>query len=208
MATEDILPTTLSFLTNAAHLLISASPATSAQLMSQRNSLMFNNNIELSDVQRQHVCGSCGHIMVPGQGDVLKLEAARVVKKMKQTGKNAQQNKQKAKAQPKKGCQKTCICSNCGHYTKINLPPPPSAVPMRKRRAKQMLARGSDNAASSTIRSGLPATTVTSEPTKSSANASSKKRAKNRKQGLQALLQQSNKPSQGLGLSLSDFMKS
>jgi hypothetical protein len=52
-------------------------------------------------------------------------------------------------------------------------------------------------------------TVASNESGKLSANASSKKRAKNRKQGLQALLQQSSssRPQVGLGLSLADFMQ-
>ncbi|KAI0140489.1 hypothetical protein GGR57DRAFT_425280 [Xylariaceae sp. FL1272] len=209
MAT-DVLPPTLSFLTDAAHLLHAASPEVSAHLMSQRNALMFTNDLVQSDVQRQHVCGCCGHIMVAGQGDALKIEAIKAVKTAKR--RKGPRNGEKAKVPPRKGCQKQMTCGNCGHYTKISLPSPPQISSRKHLRQGSKPQISGDNAGKGRVASSLPEVTATlgaEASNKSSANASSKKRAKNRKQGLQALLQQSanSKPQSGLGLSLSDFMK-
>ncbi|TGJ82888.1 hypothetical protein E0Z10_g5883 [Xylaria hypoxylon] len=204
----DPLPATLSFLTDAAHLLVSASPETSAHIMSQRNSLMFINHLDQSDVQRQHVCGCCGHIMIAGRGDVLKLDSSKTARNKRHAG-----SKQKAKVSPRSGCRKTLTCGNCGRYTPIILPPP-ARIPKRRfrqtSRPTTMMAGAADatsaSAAATTTKPSVVASS--SESTKASANASSKKRAKNRKQGLQALLQQSSAKSQaGLGLSLADFMQ-
>ncbi|KAI0543333.1 hypothetical protein F4679DRAFT_127604 [Xylaria curta] len=207
----DPLPATLSFLTDAAHLLVSASPESSAYLMSQRNSLMSNNNLDQPDVQRQHVCGCCGHIMIFGLGDVLKMDSRKTDRKIRRSS----SKQQKVEEAPlRSGCRKTLTCSKCGRYTRINLPPP---TRISRRRSKYvprptMTANAADAATPSTSKYTGTSSVVASpgEPAKISANASSKKRAKNRKQGLQALLQQqsSNSKSQaGLGLSLADFMQ-
>lgn len=206
MATDHI-PVTLNFLTDAAHLLAFSSPETSAHLMSQRNSLMFNTEIDQPDVQRQHVCGCCGHIMVFGNGDAFKIVSIKRVYKRK-----ASSTKNKANAvPPRAGCRKTLTCNKCGRYTKISLPPP-GRIPKRRfghtARPSTVLT-GVANTTPQLTSANVPLVASTSEPVKTSANANSKKRAKNRKQGLQALLQQSSnsKSQAGLGLSLADFMQ-
>jgi len=202
MAT-DPLPATLSFLTDAAHLLLPMAPETSAHLMSRRNSLMFNNDINQSDVHRQHTCGCCGHIMIAGQGDRLKMKSNIIGRRKKGPG-----AKQKGKeVPPTKGCQKTFMCSKCSRYTKINFDAPTRTPRRRFKQQASKAISSMDDVPSKPI--SLP-TIAPSEPSnKLTANASSKKRAKNRKQGLQALLQQSSnsKPQGGMGLSLADFMQ-
>ncbi|KAI1826847.1 hypothetical protein F4861DRAFT_17652 [Xylaria intraflava] len=210
----DPLPATLGFLTDAAHLLISTSPETSAHLISQRNSLMFNNDLDQPDVQRQHACGCCGHIMIAGRGDLLKIGNNKTTRKKKRssgTRKTATASS-KVSLPPRRGCRKILTCGKCGRYTKIHLPPPAS-IPKRrfKQTSRTTTNTGATQPTSATLSktSGLPIGAASSEPAKTSANASSKKRAKNRKQGLQALLQQSSssKSQAGLGLSLADFMQ-
>lgn len=225
----DPLPATLSFLTDAAHLLLLASPETSAHLMSQRNSLMFNSGLDQSDVQRQHACGCCGHIMIAGHGDSFKMESGKMARRKK----TAPSKKRKAEeGPPRSGCRKTLTCGKCGRYTRIQLPPP---VRIARRRPNQTSKPTMVASASSITTTTTTTTTTTMKTTATatasarppplisppgsssaprtaasmSANANSKKRAKNRKQGLQALLQQSasSKPQTGLGLSLADFMQ-
>ncbi|KAI6092961.1 hypothetical protein F4821DRAFT_113744 [Hypoxylon rubiginosum] len=193
---NDNLPQSLSFLTDAAHLLIKTAPETSAYLMGRRNALMFNNNLEQSDVQKQHVCNACGHIMIPGQGAELKLESDKTVRKRGQK-KTSTSKKMGEKNNLAVGYRKRVTCGLCNRYTDMQVPP---AAPISRRRPIKPL----QSAASRPNAAVLP-----TESSKVSANASSKKRAKNRKQGLQALLQQAqsaSKPQSGLGLSLSDFM--
>ncbi|KAI1506344.1 hypothetical protein F5X99DRAFT_236 [Biscogniauxia marginata] len=205
MAT-DTLPASLNFLSDAAHLLATTAPETSAHLMSQRNSLMFNNHLHQSDVQRQHVCGCCGRIMIFGQGDRLKLEAKKTLRKKRSSQKSSAE-----RVVTKHGCQKTITCGMCDRYTKISIP---RAAPIpRRRQKKQPLASSTAvdtplNNTHSNSQSLAPGPDAPANA-RSSANASSKKRAKSRKQGLQALLQQSasSKPQVGFGLSLADFMK-
>ncbi|KAI0968065.1 hypothetical protein F4678DRAFT_232692 [Xylaria arbuscula] len=205
--TDDPLPATLSFLTDAAHLLLSVSPETSAHLMTRRNSLMFNNELDQSDVQRQHVCSCCSHIMIAGRGDVLKMDSSKTCHNTKRR----RDDKQKTAAvAPKSGLRKTWTCGKCGRYTTINLPPPPARTPLRRFKPTTKSISGASSSLAATIALASQSTgTPIPESTKASANASSKKRAKNRKQGLQALLQQSSssKSQSGLGLSLADFMQ-
>lgn len=192
MATST-LPESLAFLNDAAHLLATTAPETSAYIMSRRNVLMFNNELHPTDVQRQHVCGSCGHIMIPGQGSLLNFEAQKIIRK-----KNRKMQKVESKdtQEGNRRLSKVYTCGRCQQHTTIALPPAPK-IPRRNFMS---------SAGKSTLPAGRPAE---AEPSKLSANASSKKRAKNRKQGLQALLQQnqSTTTKSGLGLSLADFMK-
>jgi hypothetical protein len=195
MADETLSPS-LGFLTDAAHLLSTTAPEISAHIMTQRNALMFSSKLTQSDAQRQHVCGCCGHIMIPGKGSVLKLEGRKV---MRRRGPRKDVQTVHSSSEPAR-VQKQMTCGMCGQYTNMNVPSAPPII----RRAKPQPAQG-------TSRPGVSKNLDAPAPvvTKVSANASSKKRAKNRKQGLQALLAQSQtSASKGsFGLSLTDFMK-
>jgi hypothetical protein len=200
----DLLPATLSFLTDAAHLLMAASPEASSHIMLQRNRLMSTSDLGLSDVQRQHVCGGCGHIMVPGQGDLLKMESNTTNQKMKK--RSSAMRRKPAKKSSRSGYQKTLTCGKCSRYTKINIPPP-AHISKRRSKPTSRPVTTTVGAAHVISRSTSVPMVASSEPVKLSASASSKKRTKNRKQGLQALLSSSSRPQTGLGLSLADFMQ-
>lgn len=160
--------------------------------MTQRNGLVLANELEQSATQRQHVCGACGQIMILGQNSTLQFQSEKPSRTKSKRDTSATR---RAHAVPKSDTQagpiKVFTCEKCGRYTRIRLPAPAS------------ISRKKPSAV----------VTKTIEPPKQppSANASSKKRAKNRKAGLQALLSQSQAGSSGvrsgLGLSLSDFMK-
>ncbi|KAI2463347.1 hypothetical protein F4781DRAFT_126802 [Annulohypoxylon bovei var. microspora] len=201
---SDNLPENLGFLTDAAHLLIKTAPETSAYLMAQRDSLMFHNDLERSDMQRQHVCGACGHIMIPGHGSELKLEASKAIRRKKNAKRSSAFKSLNEKKVSAPGCRKRFTCGMCNQYTDIPVPP---AAPISRRRLSKLTKPTKHlPLVASNSNKHVPIL----EPAKASANASSKKRAKSRKQGLQALLQQAqsstSKPQSGLGLSLSDFM--
>ncbi|KAI1098818.1 hypothetical protein F4804DRAFT_112980 [Jackrogersella minutella] len=199
---SDNFPQSANFLTDAAHLLTKSAPETSAYLMAQRNSLMFHNDLEQWDMQKQHVCGACGHIMIPGQGSELKIYANKAIRKKKNEKKSSNSKSLNEKKALTVGCRKRLTCGMCGRYTDISIPP---AAPISRRRALNPTKSLTLGATRSNVSAPNPPETA-----KVSANASSKKRAKSRKQGLQALLQQAqssaSKPQTGLGLSLSDFM--
>ncbi len=180
----------LRFLTDAAHLLATTAPETSAYLMHRRTELALSHDLPLSDVQRQHVCTSCGHIMMPGRGgDALRFETGRAAR---QKAKKKATTRKPAPAE--RGITKVAACGSCLRETRIALPAPSPVT----RKKKTLLAR--------------PATDDQSaEVQKPSANATSKKRAKSRKAGLQALLDQQQEAARsntsGPGLSLSSFRK-
>ncbi|KAF4994583.1 hypothetical protein FGRMN_5698 [Fusarium graminum] len=181
------LPGTIDFLTDAAHLLRTTAPETSAHLMSHRSHLLQQYGVSVSDVQQQHVCGGCGLILIPGQEATLRLDARRKARKKTKAAKSGASSIPKL-APAKEDFCKILHCDNCQRDTKIPLPTPGPAVRRKKAQSK------------------VKKVSAPVETPKQSTNASSKKRSKNRKVGLQALLsgqkQQTANP-----LSLSHFMK-
>lgn len=191
---------TLQFLTDAGHLLAATVPEISAYLLTRRNELMFEHEMPLSDKQREHVCTCCGHIMALGQGSVLQIKAETRAGTKPKSARAA-----KARQQPRSaGPTKVITCAHCCRSIHIKLPPP---VPIIRNRAKTARVTKSLGSGVSSPAPGAPQDAFSQKPT---ANASSKKRAKSRKAGLQALLDQSNAARSsrpGLGLSLADFME-
>lgn len=180
------LPGTIHFLTDAAHLLHNTAPEISAHLMSQRGELLYRHGIPLPEVQRQHACGACGQIFVHGQGSKMKLES----RKRGTTTPKSKRSTSQAPATSGEAIDscKTLHCEKCQRTTRIPMGPPGSAV--RRKTKAPVIAKKE-------TRSEAPKQTI---------NASSKKRSKNRKAGLQALL--SGQKQQGTNpLSLSSFMK-
>lgn len=188
----------LNYLTDAAHLLAPAVPDASAFLMTRRQTLTSRHDIPISDAEKQHVCAACGNILIPGWNSALKIASDRALRQRRQgrssTGPTRQGEKQKTSGlTPRTGATKTISCGRCGRETTVQLPLPPSVG--RQKRAKAAPARD--------VAREAP------DAPKPSANAVSKKRAKNRKAGLQALLAE-NKASaskSSSGLTLANFMK-
>ncbi|KAJ4261512.1 hypothetical protein NW762_006937 [Fusarium torreyae] len=182
------LPGTIDFLTDAAHLLRTIAPETSSHLMSHRGQLLQQYGIALSDVQRQHTCGACGLIMIPGQEATLKIDARKSIRGKTKAAKSGGSSTPKPPSETQGPC-KVFHCNNCQRDTDISLPAPGPAI-RRKAAAQSKVKKAS----------------APIEAPKQTSNASSKKRARNRKVGLQALLsgqkQQATNP-----LSLSNFMK-
>lgn len=188
MLFTDIAPQA-HFLADAAHLLATASPEASAFLMSRRNKLMVDNDIAIPDAQRQRVCSCCGHIMVPGHGGTalgIETDKARRSSATKSEGKRPGPG----------GITKVMTCGHCARDSRVKLDGPSRISRPRKKQAQSSSAISSTNHQA---------------PEPSSAKASSKKRAKNRKAGLQALLDQKQAAAasskSGFGLSLADFIK-
>ncbi|KAL6861011.1 hypothetical protein J3F83DRAFT_747054 [Trichoderma novae-zelandiae] len=182
----------ITFLTDAAHLLRIAAPETSAHLLSQRAALLYSADLAPSDLERQHVCAACGHIMIPGQGTRLKLETLRASRQKTSTSRALKIPTSTRKTQPPAKTpqrSKAFTCGLCARVTRIPLPAPEPATRQKAAKAKARMQKATEN-----VESQKPAT----------ANASSKKRAKNRKAGLQALL--SGQQRQSNPLSLADFM--
>jgi hypothetical protein len=203
--TSNEATATLRFLTDAGHLLAGAVPETSAYLLRRRNELMFEHEMPLSDRQRQNVCGCCGHIVLLGLGSELQVEAGKRTGKGPRSTRGLKVNKARGKPlQTRSGPTKAITCGHCGRFTKVELPAPAPITRHKVKAGKPPKASGPGV--------NLSLSSASQEPPsqKSSANASSKKRAKSRKAGLQALLNQSNaarNTGPGLGLSLADFMQ-
>lgn len=188
MTLEDV-PGTVDYLTNAAYLLRMTAPETSAYLLSHRNQLLEEHGVAQSETQLQRACGGCGIIPITNWGKMTKPETRKVLRRnTKGSASTAATGSSSGSTKSPKATSKTRTlhCVNCRRDTKITLPPPGPAVRLK---------------AKAPARIKKPAAPDTSKPT---ANSSSKKRAKNRKAGLQALLsgQQAANP-----LSLSHFMK-
>ncbi|KAM0248829.1 hypothetical protein ACHAQJ_009293 [Trichoderma viride] len=181
MASINANSPAISYLTDAAHMLRNVAPETSAHLLSQRAGLLYSHDMAPSDLQRQHVCAACGHIMIPGQGTELRLETLRTLRR------KARPLDKTAKPGSARERSKDFSCSFCARVTRIPLPAPEPAT--RRKAAKSKMQKPTNNAEIQ-----KPAT----------ANASSKKRAKNRKAGLQALLS-GQQQRQSNPLSLADF---
>jgi hypothetical protein len=169
----------INYLTDAAHMLRNAAPETSAHLLSQRAALLYAHDMAPSDPQRQHVCAACGHIMIPGEATELKLESLRSKRTVKKKTQSSASDK----------TAKPGSASLCARVTRIPLPAPEAVT-----RRKVTKSKSQNATANNEIQK--PAT----------ANASSKKRAKNRKAGLQALLS-GQQQRQSNPLSLASFMK-
>ncbi|KFY75009.1 hypothetical protein V499_05028 [Pseudogymnoascus sp. VKM F-103] len=190
----------LKYLTDAAHLMAFSAPGSSSHLMSRCNLLMFSNDINQSDSHRRHVCGGCGNIMTPGWTSTVKNEVQRPPR-------SRQTRKRKASAITQ-AAERSMVytCDRCKRETRQVITT--TALPrIASRRAEQSNLTSGEAPERLTSASESQAAT----PTTPSANASSRKRAKSRKQGgLQALLAKNKEASQnsssGFGLDLMDLM--
>lgn len=203
MASEAITPA-LQYLTDAAHLMRAAAPTTSARLMSQRGHLMTQHDMSPSPVQKQLSCGACGTIFVPGTNSTISIEGGHPGKKTRRSQRvtKSQQQRRPAPAEPKT----VICCSRCDKKTRINIGARPVAQRPKKRKAEAIPTAAGASSAAAGAAKGPSASSPAPADTAKSANASSKKRAKNRKTGLQALLA-GQKQKTSSPLSLGSFMK-
>ena len=186
----------LRYLSDSAHLLAGTAPATSAHLMSQCNGLMFDNDLEPSDAYRRKSCGACGNIMLPGISSKMHKETREIAKRKGKSDKRGSNPSLQARAIVYK-------CSFCQKNTRLPLPTTTSTA---IRKSTKNHSHAVSLKATSSV---TPGNSASESSTPTSANASSKKRAKSRKHGgLQALLAKKNEPqSSGFGLDLMDLMK-
>lgn len=207
----------LTFLTNASHLLAHTSPQTSAHLHHHRTALLLASSptaipSTLSDAShRQHACTACGHIFLPGQnGDTLTIRSDKIpsskskARKTQHRGKKPTTTAAATTPHPRAvpaGVSKVLKCGTCAALTVLRMPAP-------GRISRRSLTAAAPQHTAAVVEPAAPAAGAV---VGKSANANSKKRAKNRKAGLQALLDEKKKTpssaSGGLGLSLADFMK-
>lgn len=226
----------IAYLSNAAHILHTSAPETSMHLMKCRNELARFYEIGLPDQERLHTCVGCGEIFVAGQGAKLTLKSGRALgtfnqrrapraRRFGQIEKRAPRESAMLK-HPRGLARKTVECGQC-HQSTYFVQLRPSARPRRKTLKKAAAEP------KSTTNKSLPNTTSTpiqhapssvsgdrgensqSRPSpvlptttpKSTTNANSKKRAKQRKAGLQALLSQAQSSQASRNLGLNDFRR-
>jgi ribonuclease MRP protein subunit SNM1 len=195
----------LRYLNDSAHLLATNAPATSKYLVSQCNSLMFDNNIEQSESHKRNACGACGTIMILGWDSKLEVESRRA-----RRGKGSSR---KIVTDPSRAMAYTC--ESCWRKTRFNISTSPASVPKSKTVSLSHTKHFSGiTQASNTSLSGYctpthskPSNTSNITPSRTS---NGKKRTRTRKQGgLEAILgRQKATDSRGSsGFDLLDFMK-
>lgn len=183
--TSPELSARLRYLNDSAHLFATTAPETSRHLMSRRNALMFDSQIEQSDAQNRTSCGACGTIMLAGWEGTLKSQSAR----------SRPSKAEKLSYRPVQSRVIVYECETCGRKTQERVK---VSSPIKRHSGPASLFRQADQM-------GTPANPLTNPPSTSS---SSKRRAKSRKGGLAAILAQKNTTSTSKsGFDLMDFMK-
>lgn len=204
-----MLSVRLNFLDASAHHYSTLAPATSAHLMLERMTVgAGNENIPLKPAKSNTVCDACGTIRIPGwTSRTTIVDPAKPQNASSKTEKRRRTNK-RANTPAEK--QVVVECLACWRKT---------ATPLQTSQGYRIDWKRSSNAgATSGAQSAEPvplsatnvANTAQVSETPFSANSSSKKRAKTRKQGgLQAMLEKSKRAgsSSGFGLDLMDLMK-
>lgn len=193
----------LKYLNDSAHLLVTSAPGTSAFLMSRCNSLMFDNDLDPSGAHKRHVCGACGNIIILGWTGTRQLESLKA-QKGRRNARSTMQQSSSAKV-------KTVVytCERCGRRTRQSIN---TTIP-RSSKTLDTTYLSKTSQIVTPLKSPLSgAHSAAKTPSSASANASSRRRAKSRKQGgLQALLAKNRETdirgSAGFGLDLLDLMK-
>lgn len=187
----------IQFLDTAARYFHGIVPETSAHLMHQRNVVAEELGESLKKAQTKDICEACGMILVPGSSSKISA-AVQLGKKKRKSASEIEITQQRWKTE----------CLTC-HRTNVS--------PLEHLQGKDVgnmatPVRIADPSPMVASKTGLASKSLGEDTQKSaSANASSRKRAKARKQGsLQALLEKSrgaDSMSGGLGLDLMDLMK-
>ncbi|KAL8718170.1 MAG: hypothetical protein Q9225_004665 [Loekoesia sp. 1 TL-2023] len=197
---EPGLDARIHFLDASARLLQNVVPETSAHLMQQRNLVAEEFEKPLNKAQLKDICKACGAILVPdltSKSQVIDPSAPISAKKRRRITRRSDEQAEQLQTE----CLLCCrvISTSMQSHSRKDMQEAVQLIKMAE----------PSNAAASEAGTSLSSSNMEEKP--ASANASSKKRAKARKQGgLQALLEKSKgteSKSSGLGLELMDFMK-
>ncbi|OMP88319.1 hypothetical protein BK809_0003076 [Diplodia seriata] len=199
----------LKYLHEAAHVMALASPETSSFLESQYSHLLAENDLIPPESRKREVCGACGTILIPGISCTVTQEQVPP-RKSKKKGSKVQKLGQ---SEAGKGCKmKIYSCLRCSSKARLQIPSKKARMGTRKpARSPSGESPAPTTAAITQTPAAEPDAPATAPANPAPANANSKKRAKARKGGLQALLANSKKetnPSKGFGLDLMDLMRS
>ncbi len=207
LSASDTITHQLKFMNDAAHLLAMAAPASSSHIMSQRDNIMFANEMEVSEVHKRHVCGGCGAIKVPGWGLEVEKPTATTRSRRKARSKAAGKAVKESTTKPRDLGVIIDICTRCNRKTRHSILKP---TPQRIHKSNQLATRPSlANASIPPSSTAFDAREPTA-PTSTSTNTAKKKRSKAKQGGLQALLaknKEAQSSSKGFGLDLMDLMK-
>lgn len=206
----------LKFLDTAAQFYSSTAPATSAQLMRQRQDFVADNNIKLRKAEVRDSCQACGTIATPGSTSQTYL-----VFEPKKSGESRPQRRRhgsdedtaqiaQSGGETGKIAIRKCLACHRSTRTPMLLPSKPSVGNVGRQSSDQGAWQPDSLPGKASKSEGCPVEDKFSQKP-SLANSSSKKRAKARKPGgLQAMLDKhkatQNQPS-SLGLDLMDIMK-
>lgn len=189
----------LCFLNEAANLLASESPSTAAHLLSVHTQILHHELRPLNTRQQKHHCGGCGSIRQSNWSRVTQIKPKA-------------NSRAKSKLDTTSGGATVVKCLRCNQRT-VN--PRKRTAPKPGPKASSRVSTATASAIYSTAKSTPPAaSTPQASPSENAEsalsktvdNASSKKRAKARKQGgLQALL--ASKKSAQPSLDLFDFLQ-
>lgn len=206
------------YLNDSAHLLTSTSPAISRHLISQMHAVALDTNQGLSEAQKRDACGACGNLMIPGWTSCTYLDkgTSRLELRMRTNRKGKTGDLQLREGGGAAAAAEKCIFHECLVCNRKTRQPLQISVKSNSKQQEQVSSPSLASPASAvTGRTQLPAKSRPEPPMSSSMNASSRRRARARKQGgLQALLatkkedESSGGLSTGFGLDLMDFMRS
>ena len=207
--TSAMLNARLKFLDASAHHYSTLAPATSAHLMLERVAVAAGNeNTPLKPVTSNTACAACGTIRIPGwtsRTTIVDPTKPRNVsskfKKHRRTNRRANTSAEKQVVVECRACRRKSVTPlQASQRPRIN----------RKRSSNTEATFGARSAEPVSLSAKSVANSAQASETPMSANNSSKKRAKTRKQGgLQAMLEKSKgvEGSSGFGLNLMDLMK-
>lgn len=194
----------LKYLHNSAHRFAITAPGTSAYLMSRRNTLMFDHALEQTEAQRRQICGACGNIIILGLTGTQQLETLKPRKRRGNPSKVERPTSQPAKVV-------VYTCKMCNRQTRQHINNNYRRIPKSTLHGPHFQEAIQNNPSSLTSPANIKSPDKKSST--ASANATSKRRAKVRKQGgLQALLAKNREVDTrgnagGFGLDILDLMK-
>ncbi|TQB68756.1 Cullin-associated NEDD8-dissociated protein 1 [Monascus purpureus] len=193
----------LKFLKNSADFLIAESPSTSAHLLAVHRQILHDNSRSLNQRQHETFCGACGSIRKPEWTKIIHITRRNKAKRSDQAVPSV--SKESA------GEITVYKCLRCHRKTvKPRQGEPTRQISSSRTTVSSFQQSMPTTSSSTTGKNAAQVAAATVEATKTADNASSKKRAKARKQGsLQALLasKQRSQAASSSSLDIFDFLQ-
>ncbi|POS85281.1 hypothetical protein EPUL_004032, partial [Erysiphe pulchra] len=179
------------FLNESANLLFKSAPETSRYLMTKRNKLAWDNNVDIAETNLSKTCNACGTLMIIGWLGAISIEP----------GIPKRQKRQRKKVEIKKQQPRILIyeCNTCHRKTRQNLGS--RLITVKERKSLRI----------SSLQTQCLPNKYESEPNTQNISmlaSSTRKRRRTKKNTLETILEQKRKPQSSLfGLDLMDFLK-